>query len=186
MEGFGFLSIIPPLLSVVLTIYTRNVILSLGIGALSGTLILNAYNPFFASVSLMRDHIFVQVSSPSNTQVILITLIIGGFVKLLEVSGGARAFSAAIVKIVNGPKKGQMATWASGISIFFSDAANPLIVGPLFRPVFRELKICREKLAYIIDTTASPVVILIPVASWGVYIMSLIEKATRLHSQQHD
>ena len=70
-----------------------------------------------------------------------------------------------------------MATWVSGISIFFSDAANSLIVGPLFRPVFNELKICREKLAYIIDTTASPVVILIPVASWGVYIMSLIENS---------
>ncbi|MDG1859940.1 MAG: Na+/H+ antiporter NhaC family protein, partial [Emcibacteraceae bacterium] len=67
--------------------------------------------------------------------------------------------------------------WASGISVFFSDTANSLIVGPLFRPVFHELKICREKLAYIIDTTASPVVILIPVASWGVYIMSLIENS---------
>lgn len=177
MESYGFLAVVPPVLSVFLAIYSRNIILSLGIGALSGTLILNSFNPFFATVSLMRDHIFVQVSSPSNTQVILITLIIGGFVKLLEVSGGARAFSAAIVKIVNGPKKGQMATWASGISIFFSDTANSLIVGPLFRPVYRELKICREKLAYIIDTTAAPVVILIPVASWGVYIMSLIENS---------
>ena len=177
MDSYGFLSVIPPVLSVFLAIYTRNIILSLSIGALSGTLILTSFNPFFAAVSLMRDHIFIQVSSPSNTQVIIITLIIGGFVKLLEESGGAKAFSAAIVKLVSSPRKGQLATWASGISIFFSDTANSLIVGPLFRPVFRQLKICREKLAYIIDTTAAPVVILVPFASWGVYIMSLIENA---------
>ncbi len=177
MESYGFLSVIPPVLSVFLAVYTRNIILSLAVGALSGTLILNAYNPFFATVSLMRDHVFVQVASPSNSQVILITMIIGGFVRMLEESGGAKAFSAAMVKFVSSPRKGQLATWMAGISVFFSDTANSLIVGPLFRPVFRELKVCREKLAYIIDTTAAPVVILIPFASWAVYIMSLIENA---------
>ena len=177
MVSYGFLSIVPPLLSVFLAIYTRNIIVSLSLGALSGTLILNSYNPFFAIVSLMRDHIFMQVSNPSNTQVIIITLLIGGFVGLLEKSGGSKAFSTSIIRFVSSPQKGQLATWLSGISIFFSDTANSLIVGPLFRPVFKELRICREKLAYIIDTTASPVVILVPVASWGVYIMSLIDNS---------
>ncbi len=177
MESYGMLSVLPPVLSIILAVYTRNIIIALTIGGLSGALILNSYNPFFATISLMKDHIFVQVSSPSNTQVILITLIIGGFVKLLEDSGGARAFSASMVKLVSSKRKGQIATWLSGISVFFSDTANSLIVGPLFRPVFRELKICREKLAYIIDTTAAPVVILIPLASWGVYITSLISNS---------
>lgn len=177
MESYGVLSVLPPVLSIILAIYTRNIIIALTVGSLSGALILNTYNPFFATVSLMKDHLFVQVSSPSNTQVIFITLIIGGFVKLLEDSGGARAFSSSMVKLVSTKRKGQIATWLSGISVFFSDTANSLIVGPLFRPVFRELNICREKLAYIIDTTAAPVVILIPLASWGVYIMSLISNS---------
>lgn len=177
MESYGILSVVPLVLSVFLAIYTRNIILSLTIGAFSGTLILNTYNPFFAAMSLMSDHAFVQASYPANTQVLFITMVIGGFVTILDESGGARAFSAAIVKYVSSKRKGQLATWISGISIFFSDTANSLIVGPLFRPVYSQLKICREKLAYIIDTTASPVVILIPVASWGVYIMSLIENS---------
>lgn len=177
MDDYGILSVLPPALSVFLAVYTRNIILSLTIGSLSGTLILSDFNPFFAIVSLMADHVFVQVSSPSNTQVILITLIIGGFVKMLEVSGGARAFSSSIVKYISNPVRGQLATWLSGISIFFTDTGNSLIVGPLYRPVYEELKICREKLAYIIDTTAAPVTILIPVASWGVYIMSLIDNS---------
>ena len=177
MNDYGILSILPPALSVCLAIYTRNIILSLTMGALSGALVLNSYNPFLAIVSLMADHIFVQVASPSNSQVIMITLIIGGFVKILEDSGGARAFSASIVKFISSPVRGQFAAWLSGMSVFFSDAANSLIVGPLFRPVFKELKICREKLAYITDTTASPVTILIPIGAWGVYIMSLIENS---------
>ncbi|MBT6328921.1 MAG: sodium:proton exchanger, partial [Kordiimonadaceae bacterium] len=115
MESYGILAIVPPALSVFLAIYTRNVIVSLAVGSLSGTLILNSFNPFFASVSLIRDHIFIQVASPSNSQVIMITLIIGGFVRMLEESGGARAFSAAIVKYVSTSRKGQIATWVSGI-----------------------------------------------------------------------
>ncbi|MBT7582452.1 MAG: hypothetical protein HN572_05775, partial [Kordiimonadaceae bacterium] len=177
MESYGVLSVVPLVISIFLAIYTRNIILSLSIGAFSGTLILNSYNPFFAVVSLMSDHAFVQASTPANTQVLFMTMVIGGFVNILDESGGARAFSAAIVKYVSTRRSGQFATWASGISIFFSDTANSLVVGPLFRPVYTQLKICREKLAYIIDTTASPVVILIPVASWGVYIMSLIENS---------
>jgi Na+/H+ antiporter NhaC len=179
MEDYSILSIVPPVLSIFLAVYTRNIIISLTLGTLSGTLILTNYNPFFAIVSLMEDHIFVQVSNPSNTQVILITLIIGGFVGILEYSGGAKAFSSMIVKFISNPMRGQLAAWISGLSIFFTDTGNSLIVGPLFRPVFHELKICREKLAYIIDTTAAPVTILIPVASWGVYIMSLIENSYR-------
>jgi Na+/H+ antiporter NhaC len=177
MESYGILSVVPLVLSLILAVYTRNIIIALTAGALSGTFILNSYNPFFAIISLMRDHVFVQASSPTNTQVLIMTFTIGGFVHILEKSGGARAFSAAMVKLVSNPVKGQLAVWISGISIFFSDTANSLVVGPLYRPVFDRLKICREKLGYIIDTTAAPVVILIPVGSWGVYIMSLIENS---------
>ncbi len=177
MESYGFLSVIPPALSVCLAIYTRNIIISLTAGALSGTLILTDFNPFFAIITLLEDHVFVQVSSSSNTQVILITLCIGGFVRMLEKSGGAKAFSSVIVKFVSNPVRGQLAAWVSGLSVFFTDTGNSLIVGPLFKPVFRELEICREKLAYIIDTTAAPVSILVPFVGWGVYIMSLIENS---------
>ena len=105
MESYGFLSLLPPVLSIFLSIYTRNVILSLTAGALSGTLILSSFNPFFATVSLMRDHIFIQVANPSNSQVIMITLIIGGFVKLLEESGGAEGFFFVDCKTCFKPEK---------------------------------------------------------------------------------
>jgi Na+/H+ antiporter NhaC len=146
-------------------------------GTFAGALIITGFNPFFAVVNLMEEHVFVQVSSSSNNQILIVMLCIGGFVQLIERSGGASAFSTIIVKYISDPKRGQLAAWAAGIAVFFTDSGNALIVGPLFRPIFKKLNICKEKLAYIIDTTASPVSILIPFIAWGVYIMSLIGNA---------
>lgn len=177
MEDYGVLSIVPPVLSICLAIYTRNIILSLATGSFSGALILSDFNPFFGIVSLVEDHVFMQLASGSNPQVLAIMLVIGGFIQMLDKSGGAKAFSTVIVKVISNPVRAQLAAWAAGLSVFFTDSGNALIVGPLFKNVFRELKICREKLAYIIDTTASPVSILVPFVGWGVYIMSLIENS---------
>jgi len=177
MDNYGVLSVVPPALSIFLAIYSRNVIFSLATGAFVGSLILADFNPFFAAVNLIEKHVYVQASVGSNTQVLLVILVIGGFVHLLEKSGGAKAFSTVIVKYVSTPARGQVSAWLAGISIFFTDSGNSLIVGPLFRPIFEKLNICKEKLAYIIDTTASPVSILVPFIGWGVYIMSLIENS---------
>jgi len=174
MENYGILSLVPPVLSIFLAVFTRNVIVALCAGTFVGSLIITQYNPFFAVVNLMEQHVFVQIANSSNNQILVVMLCIGGFVQLIERSGGASAFSTIIVKYISDPKRGQLAAWTAGLIIFFTDSGNSLIVGPLFRPIFKKLNICKEKLAYIIDTTASPVSILVPFIAWGVYIMSLI------------
>lgn len=175
MSDYGILSIVPPALSIFLAILTRNIMLSLTIGAFSGAMILANFNPFFAMAELVEEYIFIQITSGSNAQIIVIMFAIGGFIHLLEKSGGASAFSSVVAKFVSSPARAQFAAWCTGVSVFFTDSGNALIVGPLFRPIFKRLKVCREKLAYIIDTTASPVSILVPFISWGIYIMNLIE-----------
>lgn len=177
MENYGIWSILPPVLSIALAIYTRNIIFSLATGAFSGALIITNFNPFMALAEILEDHAFVQLAVPSNNQVIIVMFTIGGFVHMLDKSGGSRAFAGLMVKFIGNPVKAQLACWGTGLSVFFTDSGNALIVGPLFKPVFRRLKICREKLAYIIDTTAAPLSILIPFVGWGVYIMSQIENA---------
>ncbi|MBT6033413.1 MAG: hypothetical protein HOH19_12630 [Kordiimonadaceae bacterium] len=177
MEDYGVLSILPPALSIALAIYTRNIIFSLATGAFSGALIIANFNPFMAFAEILENHAFEQLAVPSNTQVMVVMFTIGGFIHMLDKSGGSRSFAGVMVKFIGSPVKAQMASWMTGLSVFFTDSGNALIVGPLFKPVFRELKICREKLAYIIDTTAAPLSILIPFVGWGVYIMSLIENA---------
>jgi Na+/H+ antiporter NhaC len=177
MNDYGFLSVIPPLLTIFVALYSKNVLLALSCGILSGALILANFNPFYAILDTMENHVLKEITTGSQVQVILIMFIIGGFVKLLEVSGGASAFASKLTSLVTSRAKAQLLVWLSGLGIFFTDSGNSLIVGPLYRSVFDEFKICREKLAYIIDTTSSPISILIPFIGWGAYITSLIEKS---------
>lgn len=172
---YGWLSLIPPVVAVALAIKSKNVILSLFFGGLTGTLILCGGNPFAAVKSIIGDYFFVQLTDSYNAGVIVLVIFIGGFIKLMEKSGGAQAFSKFIYKFVNTQLKAQLCAWLGGILIFFSDLGTPLLVGPVFRPLFDKLKISREKLAWILDSTSSPVAILVPFIGWGVYIMGLIQ-----------
>jgi len=175
MQDYGFLSVVPPLLTIFFAIYSRNVVVALIVGILSGSLILTGYNPFYALLNSIEDQVLQEIASGTQVQVILAIMIIGGFVNLLEQSGGARAFAGRMTRIISSGAKAQVLAWLSGIGIFFTDSGNALIIGPLYRSVFDQFKLCREKLAYILDTTASPISILIPFIGWGAYIMSLIE-----------
>lgn len=105
------------------------------------------------------------------------SLYIGGFIKLMEKSGGAQAFSKSVYKYVNTKLKAQLCAWVGGILIFFSDLGTPLLVGPVFRPLFDKLKISREKLAWILDSTSSPVAILIPLVAFTRKDFSQMKKA---------
>ncbi len=175
MQDYGFLSIVPPLLTIALAIYSKNVIIALGFGILSGSLIITNFHPFDALLNAIEDQVLAEISSGTQAQVILAIMIIGGFVNLLEVSGGARAFARKMTAVISTRAKAQLLAWLSGLAIFFTDSGNSLIIGPLYRSVFDQFKLCREKLAYILDTTSSPISILIPFIGWGAYIMSLIE-----------
>ena len=175
MTDYGILSIVPPLVTIILAITTRNVIMALGLGGLSGAIIVSGFNPFHGTLYFVGEKIFSQIASPSNNQVIVTIAVIGGFIKLIEESGGAQAFARHMTKFVPTSVKAQFATYLCGLGIFFTDSGNSLILGPLFGPIYKKLGICKEKLAYILDSTAAPVCILIPFISWGAYIMSLIE-----------
>jgi len=179
MNDFGALSLLPPIITIALAIYSRNVILALGLGGLSGAIIVSGFDPFNGTLYFVGEKIFGQIASPSNNQVIVTIAVIGGFIKLIEESGGAQAFARHMTKFVPSTLKAQIATYLCGLGIFFTDSGNSLILGPLFGPIYKKLGICKEKLAYILDSTSAPVCILIPFISWGAYIMSLIESTYR-------
>ena len=177
MDHYGILSLVPSLLTIAVAFYSKNVMLALVSGIISGSLLLAGFNPLHAMQIAIENQVLKEVVNGTQIQVVLVIFIIGGFVKLLEVSGGAGAFARKASSIVTSRSKAQVIVWFSGLGIFFTDSGNSLIIGPLYRSVFDEFKICREKLAYILDTTSSPISILIPFISWGAYIMSLIEKS---------
>ena len=172
--NYGWLSLVPAVVAVVLAFATRNVVLSLFISLFLGILIQFGANPWISLQHLFSDYLFVDLATENNPQTIVMMISVGGFVALIEKSGGARAFARAVANSVNSRVKAQIAAWLGGLIIFFSDSGNSLILGPMFRPIFDRLKVARAKLSYILDSTSSPVCILVPITGWGVYIMSII------------
>ena len=177
MTDYGFLSVVPPLLTIAVALYSKNVLVALIVGIASGSLIIVDFQPFDMMLNAIEEQVLAEFTNGTQSQVIITMMVIGGFVKLLEVSGGAKAFAVRMLSIVSTRARAQLLAWLSGLGIFFTDSGNALIIGPLFRSVFDEFKLAREKLAYILDTTSSPISILIPFIGWGAYIMSLIERS---------
>jgi Na+/H+ antiporter NhaC len=172
----SLLAIAPSAVALILAFTTRRVILSLLSAVVVGYAIVSHYHPLNTMVALFNDGIFQQLEG-SNAQIVIVITIISGFIYLLEASNTMRAFSGLLGTSVTSPMKLELSTLLSGIIIFFSDSGNSLILGPVYRPVYDKLKICREKLAYIVDSTSSPVCVLIPFISWGAYIMGLMESS---------
>jgi Na+/H+ antiporter NhaC len=172
----GALSLLPVAVALVVAIGSRNVLLGLLMGLLSGIGLLHGPDPLALVAVMVRDHLVPQLTDGYNAGVLVLLAFIGGFVALMERSGGGAAFAARVTHLLTTRLRLQLAAWLGGILIFFSDLGTPLIVGPVFRPLADRLRMSRVKLAYIVDSTASPVAILVPFIGWGVYIMSLLDQ----------
>lgn len=178
MEGnvyYGFLSLLPALIAIVLSIATKNIIISLLTAVYIGALIINSFNPFIALISMISDFMYVKIAEESNAQTIFMMAIIGGFVALLTSTGAANSFAKNMTHRLNTRKKGEFATWLGGLVIWFTDTGNALILGPIFEKILEKLKTSKEKFAYILDVTSICDAALIPIIGWGVYSMGLIE-----------
>lgn len=168
-------SLLPIIITIGLAIGTKNVLVSLFLGTLSGGFLLFGLNPFTTIQSTLSQYVLPQFLSEYNAGILLLLTFIGGFVTLVEKSGGAEAFARSVSHLVNTRRKTQLAAWLGGIFVFFSDLGTPLIVGPIFSDIFKKMRISKEKLAWIIDSTASPVCCMIPFIGWGVAAMSCVQ-----------
>lgn len=178
-ERIGILTLVPPLVAIVLAFITKNVVISLFVGILSGGFILNLtdYNVLIALVQAFLDFINRALNSladPWNAGIILQVLVIGGVINLVAKMGGAKAIAEALAKRAKTARGTQIITWILGVCVFFDDYANALIVGPIMRPVADKMKISRERLAFIIDATAAPIAGLAIVSTWIGLEVSLI------------
>ncbi|MBZ7932194.1 Na+/H+ antiporter NhaC family protein [Campylobacter sp. RM10543] len=189
---FGIFTLIPPFIAIALAFITKDVILSLFMGVLSGTFLLslsthilkehslsllNFYNTAVESFSKIIAFILNSASDPANAGIILQILCIGGLVALVTKMGGAKAMALKFAKRAKSAVSAQVNTWFLGLLIFFDDYANLLIVGPIMRPLADKFKISREKFAFIIDSTAAPVAGIAIISTWIGVEISLIKTA---------
>jgi Na+/H+ antiporter NhaC len=157
-----------------LAIWTKQVILSLFLGVWIGATMLAHGNPWVGVVDSFRHFLVPNLADSWNASVIVMLVVLGGFAALIERGGGAHAFAKAMRERITSPRSAQTVTWLGGLAIFFSDSTNPVVVGPIFRPITDRVRVSREKLAYIVDSTSAAVPCLLPITSWGAYIMGLI------------
>ena len=173
----AWLSILPPLVAIGLALITKEVLLSLFLGVFSGALFLNGWQPLTALARTIDHYVASSVANPDQAAILVFTTLLGGMVGLINKSGGTLGIVDRIRPFATSPQRGQFATWALGVAIFFDDYANTLIVGSTMRPITDRLKVSREKLAYIVDSTAAPVASVFPISSWIGFEVGLIAAA---------
>ncbi|MBE6051710.1 MAG: Na+/H+ antiporter NhaC family protein [Clostridium sp.] len=190
-EHFGIWTIIPPLVAIVLAFISKNVVVSLFIGALSGCFMLQLSGFGIVGAIIHSFLYFVEVAlkslaDPWNAGIVLQVLVIGGIINLVSKMGGAKAIAEALAKKAKTPKSTQIVTWLLGLIVFFDDYANSLIVGPIMKPVADKMKVSREKLAFVIDATAAPIAGLAIISTWIGLEVGLIKDAFDSIGQEVD
>lgn len=176
----GWLSIVPPLLAILIALLFKRVIPALFLGIWVGAWVAVDLSFFGLGKGLLDGfQIYVRgaLADEDHVSIVLFTLMIGGMVGIISKNGGTQGIVNNIVRWANTSQRGQIATWALGLVIFFDDYANTLVVGKTMRPVTDKLRISREKLAYIVDSTAAPVASLALVTTWIGYEVGLIGAA---------
>ena len=173
---YGWLSILPPLIAIILAIKTRQVFLSLFLGIVVGWIIISGGNIMIGFVNSIQSIIDV-FKDAGNTRVIIFCALVGALISLTQANGGVQGFVDFIQKknIVTNRRRATVFSFFIGCVVFVESSISCLVTGTIFHPIFEKFKISREKLAYICDTTSSPICILIPLNAWGAYVVSLIE-----------
>lgn len=175
MESIGWLAILPPVIAIILAIWTKQVFISLFFGIWLGWSILAQGNPV-TGLALALEACIRVFEDGGNTKVIAFSAMVGALIAFTQRSGGVDGFIQWILGkgIVKDRKSAGLLAWITGVVIFVESSITCLVTGAVSRPIFDKLKISREKLAYICDSTSAPVCILIPLNGWGAFIMGLL------------
>jgi len=175
MDSYGWLSIVPPVVAIGLAIKTKQVFLSLALFVWLGWTIMSGFNPVTGMIQSVEVYL-TAVTDPDNARVLLFSVLIGAMITLTQYSGGMQGFVDWVSGSGIARSRRSVGLLAAIVSMgaFLESNFGLLVSGSVARPLFDKCRISREKLAYIIDATASPKCILIPLNAWGAYVISLL------------
>ena len=176
----GWLAIVPALLAIAAALLFRQVIVALFLGVWVGAWIVSGdvlTGWFTGLFSTIVAYILPALADSDHAAILIFSMMIGGTVGLIQKNGGTAAIVDVVTKWARSAGRGQFATAVLGVTVFFDDYANTLIVGGTMRPITDRLRISREKLAYLVDSTAAPVACLAFVTTWIGYEVGLIGDA---------
>ena len=168
----GWLSILPPLIAILLALKTKEVYSSLFAGVISGMIIycVKTERSLLEALKYVLDMMAYKIGD--NGYMILFLALLGSVVVVITMAGGSRAYGRWASNKLKSKTSAKLATALLGVLIFIDDYFNCLTVGTVMRPITDKHKIAREKLAYLIDSTAAPICIIAPISSWAVAVAS--------------
>ena len=174
------LSLLPPIIAIVLALLTKEVYSSLFVGILSGALIYSNGN-VWNMVLTTFDTMISKICDSWNVGILIFLVMLGMMVSLVNKAGGSAAYGRWASKHIKTKAGALVSTSVLGMLIFIDDYFNSLTIGSVMRPVTDQFKISREKLAYIIDSTAAPVCIIAPISSWAAAVSSIAPEGEGLN-----
>ncbi|MDN3651407.1 Na+/H+ antiporter NhaC family protein [Thalassotalea ponticola] len=174
----SFISLLPAIIALSLAILTRKVLLSLGVGIVLGGLLLNSMQLTNTASYLITaiSGVFIEDGGLNswNMSIIAFLILLGMITALLSISGASMAFAHWAMTRIKNRRGATLLTALLGVFIFIDDYFNSLAVGTVSRPITDRYQVSRAKLAYLLDSTAAPMCVLMPISSWGAYIMALM------------
>jgi len=182
MTDYGFLSILPPVIAIIFALRTKQVYIALFFGIWFSWIIMSDWNILTGTLATIEGLVNV-FKSEGNTRTIMFSALVGALLLFIQYSRGVEGFVNKLhilIAYFENKKAGysrvivQLLAMFTGIILFVETSISSLTVGTLYRPVFDKLKIPREKLAYIADSSSAPTSILIPFNAWGAFIMGLL------------
>ena len=179
---YGFESILPPLIAIVLAILTRRVVLPLATGIFVGAVLLSIGKPdsrWFDSFVLFVSSLVESVRDLDHLKTLAFTLLLGAMVGVMEIGGGIRSLIFHLSKRIRSRSGAKVMISLSGLIIFFDDYANTLLIGGTMRSTADRYKISRAKLAYLVDSTAAPVAGLSVISTWTAIEISYIAEGLK-------
>lgn len=175
--SYGFLSVIPPVLAIVIAMKFKNVYAALGTGLFLAYTIISSGNIFVAIDKSFTA--MIEVFADGANVIIFITLmLLGTLILMMEESGGINGFVDYLTNkknLIKSKKGANLFTWIIGVLVFTSGTLSCLITGAVSRPINDALKVSHEKSAFIVHATSTPVCVLIPLSGWGAYMIGLLE-----------
>jgi Na+/H+ antiporter NhaC len=172
---FGVWSLLPTIVAIALAFLTKQVILSLFVGIFTGVMMLNGFNPFISFLRTLDTYILGSLADSWNAAIIVFAMLINGMIGMINKMEGTKAIADTLSKKAKNARSAQLATTLMGIFVFFDDYANALIVGPTMRPLTDKMNVSREKLSYIVDSTAAPIAGMAFISTWIGYELGLIQ-----------
>jgi len=171
----GFASVLPPIVVLLVCVATRQVTIALPFSIWFGAWLLDPdWNPV-TSFERVWDVYYVEaIADVGHAFGICFAVFLGGLVKVIEVTGGTRGIAELIAKRVKSSRNAALGVFAVGLTIFFDDYADCLIVGYTFMPLMDQYMVSREKFSFIVDSTAAPIASIAPLSSWVAFEITLI------------